>query len=1018
MTPERWQRQKEIFSQLQSASPEDRIGLLDLLCAGDHSFRAEIERLLLSHSEEDAFLDNGAASLGLAAGAVLAGRFELLRLAGEGGMGQVWAARDNQLHEDVAIKTIHQRISLDPSAIDRFKRELQLARRIAHPNVCKLYDLFEDHDSTLPRVFLTMELLAGETLAARLKREGRIPPAQAIAWMRQLCAALEAAHAAGIVHRDLKPGNIMLCAAPDGAERLVVTDFGLARAHSASINSGTQTATGVAVGTPDYMAPEQIRGDQATPATDIYALGLILYEMLKGERPFQGKHTLDSWMRRIRETPPKLSSSGLGVPTRLDAIIARCLEYAPEARFSSAAALSSALDGGRSYTWKWPSGGRTAIAAASALVLAAWGFLFFRASGQPNREAQLWYQDARRDLAEGAALRASNQLRRAISAAPQFASAYAALAEAQIDLDQNSLARESILRASALAASAWRLPREDATHIEGVSRLLLRDCPAAIASFRASADTTAAEQRPNALASLARAQERCGQNADARKTLAEAAQLDPRNGGLLVRSAMLAPAAESEGFLKTAEAIYRERANFEGVAEVQIVRGGIETTHDQLDLAAQALNEAMSLAKTTSNVHQQIRILFQQSNVARRRGAFDEARALAEQSMQLARQNDLETLTLQGIFAAANIHIAKNQNAEAKAELDRALDIASRYRDEGNQAQANLALASVYQRMMQPENAAQAIRAALPYYERIRNGRNIASAHAILGRIEFDRAQYTAAAEHSRRLLEQARQLKSSDLELNALGDLVSALAESGSLSEAAPLAAQAARLAHERNRKRPEAFAVISQGEIASLLGRFDEASKDFAAAQRLIAAMEPATAKSPAFRLRLAIAADAIHAGRPALALAVLRKSEAPSDSPAVAIATSIAVAAAQLAAGDAARSRATIAGVAEKAAQIRNVHFKVKAQLVEAQAQVASGASSNPQLISDLLAFIHLDNDPMDYLAAQLLAAGPTSPAVSQSLSALRLKLAGRDFESWSHRPDVARSLAQVPIEWRRQ
>src|SRR6185295_15450304 len=209
------------------------------------------------------------------AGDRVAGRYRILRFVARGGMGEVYEAEDVELRGRVALKTIRPEIALDRQAIDRFKREIHLARQVTHPNVCRIFDLGYHRAPAAgggPEVeitFLTMEFLPGETLDKRL-RGGRMTPAQALPLVRQMATALGAAHAMGIVHRDFKSGNVALVPGREGeGVRVVVTDFGLARGSAAGDTFASATATGHVVGTPAYMAPEQVEGKPVTAAADV-----------------------------------------------------------------------------------------------------------------------------------------------------------------------------------------------------------------------------------------------------------------------------------------------------------------------------------------------------------------------------------------------------------------------------------------------------------------------------------------------------------------------------------------------------------------------------------------------------------------------------------------------------------------------------------------------------------------------------------------------------------------------------
>ncbi len=284
----------------------------------------------------------------------LAGRYELVEFLARGGMGDVFVARDTALGERVAVKILRSNRAADPEALRRFKREILLARRVTHPNVCRIFEYGQhvtlvDEARGMPGVlFLTMELLEGETLAERLHRCGRMSEAEVMPLLRQMAAALDAAHAAGVVHRDLKASNVSLVpvsCGEGGEDRVVITDFGLARSFGAELDllQGL-TVDGTIVGTPSYMAPEQIRGEEVTAATDLYALGVLLYRMLTGVLPFGGKSVSKMMRQRLSAPPP----SPLDLVPELDpkwaAAVLKCLEPEPPNRFQSGGELVDWLE--------------------------------------------------------------------------------------------------------------------------------------------------------------------------------------------------------------------------------------------------------------------------------------------------------------------------------------------------------------------------------------------------------------------------------------------------------------------------------------------------------------------------------------------------------------------------------------------------------------------------------------------------------------------------------------------------
>src|SRR6201997_4359309 len=264
-------------------------------------------------------------------GRLIAGRYRIIALLGKGGMGEVYRADDLTLGQAVALKFLPDAATQDAALLERFRNEVRIARRISHPNVCRVYDVGEVDGQT----YFTMEYVDGEDLASLLRRIGRLPEDKALDIARQLCAGLAAAHAKGVLHRDLKPANIML----DGRGQVVITDFGLAGV--ADDTRGPEVRSG----TPAYMAPEQIEGREVTMLSDIYALGLVLYEIFTGKRAFAEKaaglmHGHDD------RTPSRPSSVVKDLDPIVEKVILRCLETEPSSRPVNALAVSAALPGG------------------------------------------------------------------------------------------------------------------------------------------------------------------------------------------------------------------------------------------------------------------------------------------------------------------------------------------------------------------------------------------------------------------------------------------------------------------------------------------------------------------------------------------------------------------------------------------------------------------------------------------------------------------------------------------------
>src|SRR5215472_3915326 len=265
-------------------------------------------------------------------GDLIGGRYEILQLLGEGGMGAVYKALDREVERTVALKLIRPELASNPAILARFKQELLTAHQVTHKNVIRIYDLAEADGVK----FITMEFVEGSDLRQLLRDRGKFQPEEAVITIRQVCMALEAAHTAGIIHRDLKPQNIM----QDKSGRILVMDFGLAR----SVESEGMTQSGALLGTIEYMSPEQAMGKKLDQRSDLFAVGLIFYELLSGKMPFKAETAMASLLMRNQERAVPVAEIDATVPAGLSDIVARCLERDLDRRYPTAAEIISDLD--------------------------------------------------------------------------------------------------------------------------------------------------------------------------------------------------------------------------------------------------------------------------------------------------------------------------------------------------------------------------------------------------------------------------------------------------------------------------------------------------------------------------------------------------------------------------------------------------------------------------------------------------------------------------------------------------
>jgi len=257
-------------------------------------------------------------------GKMLADRYEILQLLGQGGMGAVYKARDTELERLVALKLIRPELASNPEILRRFKQELILAREVTHRNVIRIFDLGQAHGIK----FITMEFVEGRDLRTVIRERGKIPPDETVTIIAQVCRALEAAHAAGVVHRDLKPQNIML----DAKDRVFVMDFGIAH----SLETPGMTQTGALMGTPEYMSPEQAKGMKVDARSDLFALGIIFYEMLTGVSPYKADTALATLLKRTTERPQPPAELDPTIPKAISDVVMKCLEIDRDYRYSTA----------------------------------------------------------------------------------------------------------------------------------------------------------------------------------------------------------------------------------------------------------------------------------------------------------------------------------------------------------------------------------------------------------------------------------------------------------------------------------------------------------------------------------------------------------------------------------------------------------------------------------------------------------------------------------------------------------
>lgn len=681
-------------------------------------------------------------------GQVLLERFRIVRLLGRGGMGEVFEAQDLQLGR-IALKTIRADIAASPDMFARFRREVQLARRVSGAQVCRIHELFllAAENGCPATAFLTMEFLEGTTLSRKIAESGPLGRDEALSIALDICKGLRLIHEQGIIHRDLKAANIMLCSRA-GKTRAVVMDFGLAWLDSAALITPdavtlseipSQTAYGCLAGTPSYMAPEQFEGKPVSPATDIYALGIVLYEMVTGRQPYAAETPVAAVIRHARRPDP-ISSVQRGIPRHWDRVIAQCLQYEPEQRFQNVAEVAGALAASTLRPENIRKDHPHLIWVLAIVLLAVIGFSSFSLWKttqyyRPDAEANRWYHSGLSALREGSYLKATNELGNAVARDPHFVMAHARLAEAWANLDFDGAAQQQMLLAS---AGENRVPPVDRMYLDAIRDTLTRNFTGAVELYKTIVDRLPASEKGVGHLDLGMAYERAGDPPHALQNYRQSSSLDPDNPAPWLRAGMLQTrlnhSPEANQDFDRAQALYTAEMNPEGQAELDYERGYLASLKGNVANSVSYLQRSIVEAKAISSPQLEIRAFTQLSSTECASGQFDQAVADANTAIQLARSHELDTWAAMALAWLANAHLNQGSAhfAEADSELAEARELASESQQGRALALANLVLASLRDTEHRwPEVVAPATE-ALAYYRQNGFFANAANAKLLL----------------------------------------------------------------------------------------------------------------------------------------------------------------------------------------------------------------------------------------------------------------------------------------------
>ncbi|MEO6391207.1 MAG: protein kinase [Pyrinomonadaceae bacterium] len=795
-------------------------------------------------------------------------RYQIVEQIGSGGMGVVYAADDPHLGRRVAIKLLDAPTDESLNRA-RFQREAQALSSISHPNIATVHDYGETDDG---RPFLVLELIEGKTLSELLEA-GALDLSQSVEIIIQVAIALTAAHEKGIIHRDIKPSNIMVT----GSGAVKVLDFGLAKqVADLSVNDdpagvrNDQTQTGIVVGTPLYLSPEQAKGLAVDQRSDVFSLGTVLYECLAGRQPFYGLSAIDIGGQIIHVNPPLPSTVNPDVSPELDETTLKALAKDPDLRYQTAAEFAATLtvakkrlDGGLKPVPRKPGaqkpsntiqqlfektqalrqkrisvGAVALVAVALVAVVVVVQFAWRKAPHKPNAEAAELVERGTALLRNGEIQRASELFQKAIKADTDWYLPHARYAEALVELDDVDQAGREVVVVNQMVPNLSALPRAEELYVQSLAHSITSsDFGKAVDVYREIA--TLSPKDAKAQVDLGRAYEKNNEIAKAVTAFRQATDLDTsyataylRLGLLYMRQREYASAAD---VFNIAEKLYRDAGNREGLTQVYHKRGLLFRDQAHYDDSLKQLEQSLALARETGNDVQQVYCLLDESSVLVYLGDGTAAEEKALAGKQLAENLNLATLSITGLSTLGRTLSLFGKMDKAEEYIQQAILLANLYRARSREATAQLNLANLRLTQTRPEEALQLSQSALQYFEKAHYYSSVAYALSMIGRAQRQLGQFAQALEsfERRRKLVDAAEIP---YEIgSAEGDLASVLVEMERFPDAL-VRYRTTYEFHDRGKSATlMAYARGNQGEILWRLGQYEEALEALAEEDRV---------------------------------------------------------------------------------------------------------------------------------------------------------------------------------------
>jgi serine/threonine protein kinase/Tfp pilus assembly protein PilF len=785
------------------------------------------------------------------------GHYRLTGLIGSGGMGDVYRARDLVLGRDVALKFVAAAGTGNDTLKARLLQEAQSVAALDHPSICAVHEVGVDGSG---RAYMVMPYIEGETLAARLAH-GPMPVREALTMCALIADALAAAHRRGIIHRDLKPQNVMVT--PSGQPRLL--DFGIAKvlpwADSSAPTTeapGHVTGTHGPVGTPGYMSPEQVEQRRLDGRSDLFSLGAMLFECLTGRRAFDGHNALDVFRQILHVHPDPPSRLRAELDERHDELCRRLLAKDPEDRFKSADEVVGALrllqpdssrprdtePGGSIPAADRPEGLRSRLRrhakwlapAVGVVILASAAVARWRvpALSQPSAEAARWYDRGTEALREGSFHSATAALDEAIELSSEFPAAYARLAEARAEIDDDRAAQQTLVRVSNFVPDESRLPQDDRLRLTAIRSLVLGEADRAVQAYHDLADRH--PENAGGWVDLGRSQEAAGQITDARASYQRAVKIDPQYAAAFLRLGNIDAAegrrASAAQAYSEAERLYRAASNVEGEAEVLIRRGAMLDWAGEFRDARASLERALSIARTIRNPFQIVRAQMHLSSVTASDGRLVDSETLASTAVQSALDAGLETTAADGLIDLAHTLTQESRPKEAEAHLRKALELAEKRGARRTAARARTQMAALHLDQERPAEALAVLEPALEFFREHTYRRYELTALSIASRAYQQLDQIPKAHELATRVLNVAETTHDDAQVSVALANLASQATTLGSLPDALALRERAQAIHRRQGDAASLPYDLTNRAELLIRLGRLDAAAAALAEA------------------------------------------------------------------------------------------------------------------------------------------------------------------------------------------